>query len=294
MGKVRLIIHCALRNIRKWRGDLRIYLLLAVSAAFVYWTFAGVREIAAQTGTGVTPWVFSFFLSMPAMQALYGCVITLLFCNAPFSDGGTPFLAVRTGRRCWIEGQLCYIALASLIAVISLFLLTLIELLPYVELSGDWGSLMRLIGSTPDPAGRYGVEMAVDVYTQFLSCRSAVEGFLLTGLMMWLVAMFLGTVIAFFNVLTGKNVGIVVSAVLSFLAYLSAYVGNLLFGNGVFYLSPVSWCSLYNLSSPGIANYGVPTVGCAVSVLVIGSLLLSVGTVLLTGKRDFSITKEAL
>ena len=66
------------------------------------WTWEGVTRYSLQVGVPVTPWGLAFSYSNTAMTVLCGCLLLLFYCNAPFADGHTPFVVIRTGRRNWI------------------------------------------------------------------------------------------------------------------------------------------------------------------------------------------------
>ena len=102
MRNMRTVLTCAHVNFKKWAVEPKIYVVFLVSALMMVWTWEGVTRYSLQVGVPVTPWGLAFSYSNTAMTVLCGCLLLLFYCNAPFADGHTPFVVIRTGRRNWI------------------------------------------------------------------------------------------------------------------------------------------------------------------------------------------------
>lgn len=130
---------CAQLNFKKWSITPRIYMLALVIVAFCLWMFTWIADYAAAVGMAVSPWVFPYLMSMPVMFPIFGCLTTLLFCDAPFTDHHTPFLMIRISKRDWVVGQLLYIVTAAFVYTAFFTLMSMLVLFPHVQFSSNWG-----------------------------------------------------------------------------------------------------------------------------------------------------------
>ena len=101
---------------------------------------------------------------------------------------------------------------------------------------------------------------------------------------MWLVTAFLGMVMSFFNVVVKKMSGIAVVGVLEVLSYFSVYWGAMTIGTWLVFISPVSWTQMGVLDWTDSGLW--PTPGYAVTVLLVGILVLGAGCIVKFCRRD--------
>ncbi len=212
----------------------------------------------------------------PAMLFLYGALTVLLFSDAPFFDVQTYYELVRTGRAAWALGQLCYIMVMSLLYALFVWACSVAVLLPHVELSTGWGTVLKTLAVEPGIAGAYGCPVAVSVDMALLNRFGAVEATLLSIGLMWLNAAFLGTLIFACNILVGKFCGPIAAGALVGLAYFQMFLGGMTLGSRLTFFSPVSWVSLKAL---GFSPYGPPRPTVLYAVCVQGAAILVMGAV---------------
>jgi len=277
MTNIKLSVLCTGVTLRKWIGNKRIYSVAAVIIVFCFYTFWCLRQYASIVEMPVTPWVFPFFLSFPVMVMVYGCMAALLFCNAPFTDNQMPFLIIRTGRRNFMIGQLFYIVIAAFFFNLLIAIASGLALAPNIVLSSDWGIVLKSFANDPQSAlGTSSLVITVAIAPAVLDYFTPVTAMLTAFLLMWLVTIFIGMVILFFNVVVGKLSGLIAIGVLIFFSYFSFYLGNLLFGGITYFFSPLSWCNIYALDFISDGK-SIPSPGYA--VLVLSTLIIIMGTV---------------
>jgi len=268
MHKLKMMQKCATADFRNWAVSPKIWIIIGVIAVFSMWNWSGVLEYSADTGIRVTPWVFSFYFSMPVMYLVYGFLTIVLFSEAPFRNPLSDFMEIRTGKRIWIQGQCLFIIEASLLYAVTYFLVTIICILPRIYITGQWGKLIhKLVGG--GATGISGVSFSAQVFRQY----SAIEATLYSLLFIWLVSSFLGMLILASHIVIGKNAGDIMAGFFTFLSYYSMYVGSMAFGNDIFYVSPVNWINIGILLG---SKYGVPDKYYAFSFLVIGIIIFGI------------------
>src|SRR5699024_10050642 len=171
---------------------------------------------------------------------VFACLIILLFSDAPFADRHMPFLIIRSGRRNWIIGQLLYIVVASFVFTIFILFISVLVLIPNVQLSTDWGIILKSLAVNTE------IIPSVTIFPdeRILTIFSVLEAMLISFGLFWLVSIFIGVLIFCFNIVVGKMSGLVASGVFIFISFFSIVHGRLILGDWISYFSPISWMSM--------------------------------------------------
>lgn len=268
------LLCCRVRFLKSLR-DLKTVSIAAMIFAFFSFHLSPLADFSEAVGIGVTPWVFPHLFS-PTMLFLYGVLTVLLFSDAPFFDEQTYYAIVRSGRSAWALGQLFYIAAMSLIYTLFMWACSIIVLLPNVELSADWGKILKTLAIEPGIAGKYGSKVAVSVDITILNRFSAVEAMGISLGLMWLSSTFLGTLLFACNTLAGRFFGLMVAGTLVGAAYFQMFLGGMALGSLISFFSPVSWVSLKYLS---FSPYGPPCPSVLYAVCGQGGAILLMGVI---------------
>lgn len=284
MNNFRTIWLCARINLYKWLVNPRIHVFAIVIAAFSLWMFAWVSEYAAAVKVPVSPWIFPFLFSSSIMLPIYGCLTMLLYCDAPFIDRHTPFLAIRTNGRNWILGQILYIAIAALIFTVYFAGMSIIALIPNVQWMSDWGAVLKTLAFEPVAPRRYGIIHLLEIGDPVISSFTPIEAMGISLALFCLVTIFVGTLILCCNVVIGGQAGLIAAGGFTFLSYFSIYVGRLAHGDVIYYFSPLNWISMFQLNWGG--NPTLPSPVYAVSMLIGSILIMSIITVYVFCKKD--------
>ena len=260
-----------LKGLRDWKTAGIAALILA----FFSFHLSSLADFSAAVGIGVTPWVFPHLFS-PTVLFLYGVLTVLLFSDAPFFDEQTYYALVRSGRTAWALGQLFYIAAMSLLYTLFMWACSITVLLPNVRLSAGWGKILKTLAIEPGIAGGYGSKVAVAVDIAVLNRFGAVEATLISLGLMWLNAVFLGTLIFACNTVVGRFFGLIVAGSFVSAAYFRMFLGGMTLGSLISFLSPVSWVSLKYLS---FSPYGPACPSVLYAVCCQGGAILMMGAV---------------
>lgn len=240
-----LMQKCAAVNFREWSVTPQIWISLAVTGGMVFWNLSWVLEYSRACGIRLAPWILPHFFTMPVMLAFFAALTTMFFSSAPFRDQFTQFLEIRVGRRLWIRAQVLYILEASAVYTAFYALATVLACLPRIYPTWEWGTLITQMALVPGDVAEYGIQMESILFSgTLINDYSAPEAMVWSCLMIWLVSAFLGMLIFGVNILAGQGRGIMAAGFFAFLSSFSHHVGWLIFGNRIYYFSPVNWINL--------------------------------------------------
>ncbi|MCT2536726.1 hypothetical protein NC661_14165 [Aquibacillus koreensis] len=282
MTNAKMVLFCTQINMKKWLVNPRIYTIFVLVFVFLLYHSYGLSTFSDEVGHGVSPWVFPHLITPPVLQ-VFAFFMVLLFCDAPFNDRHTPFVLIRTGRRNWIIGQILYIVFASAIFTIFTFITSIIVLIPNIQFSIDWGILIKSLASDPSIA-----PTTVTVFfNPGLLSTAPITATIGSIFHFFTVAVFIGVVILFFNLLFKQMMGVVVAGVFIALSFFVLYIGNIIFGFKIYYFSPVSWMSI---SYSGWSDSGsFPSPIYAISVLLLSIIMMSIVSVLIFCQKDMEL-----
>lgn len=281
------ISSCAAADFKSWRSDWRLPLTAAVMLIFVFFDFRDLSVFASRCGGKVSAWGASMCFTPAYMITLFCLLTALLYSDAPFYGDHSQFLIIRTGRFNWIAGQVAYIALSSFILIAFIWVSVWIVLLPNISFKNDWGLVLKTMAVNPAmPA-----DLAVRIYPPSgLEAFSPMGTAALSFLLSWLTAVFIGTLFMFFNTTCGKTVSLSIFGFLMFINQSVRFVGLLIFGEGVRYISPLSFCDLYSTSRFS-GNSALPPLAYCLTVLSAGILIFAGGTIISFCRGDISFGK---
>ena len=284
---IKVLSLCLRMSFRKWFLSPRIPVFFLFILSFGFWTSGGVASLAAAMGEGVSPWLLPHYFANPLMMSLFGFLVTFLFNDAPFYDSHTGFVLIRSGRKNWILAQILYVIIASFLNALCWLLASLLPLIGKLQLTGDWGKVILSLanGQADAVAAEQNIVLAIFPDIRICTQHGGLQATLLSFLLLWFVAAFLGFVIFCLNYFLGNNWGVIFSGLLSFLAFFStSYFVYFFFGAKLLYFSPVNWCSLYSLFCSG--NEGAPSLFFVFLILSVGSGMMIKLLLSQFGKRD--------
>lgn len=292
MRELKSALFCARNNFRLWRGNPVVLTLAVVILAFAFWNGFWIDQFCFAANMRVAPWIAPFLLNLPVMIVVYGLFSLLLFSDAPFVNGHTPFVMIRSGKSAWIKGQLLYIFAASLALSLFMVVSTLLVLLPVLGWSNDWGTVIRLLANYPSEADKYGIEASGIGFSQAIVNAVPPLGVnLLSILLMWLVSAFTGVLVLAFNVVVKHGSGAVAVGVLLFTSCFSIFTGPMFVGPKTSYLAPYTWVSLTYLTPFDVT--GQLSVFYAIGALCVAIIALSIVSVLVFCRRDAELQRGA-
>lgn len=237
-----------LDNILRWGANPRIYILCALALLMIKnMMVRSILEFSQKVHVHVAPWVYPFLADDWYISMLIQFGAVLLFCDAPFMNEGTPYLFVRSGRKCWFWGQVLYISVATLLYTVFLALSSALLLIPRLEWNMDWGKVLGTL------AHQNAYDIFISLATQTL--YTPIQATLWALTTNWLVVVIIGMIIFTANLFLPRAWGSIIGAMFALLA---AVTGNFS-GTWMYFISPGCWMRLSNISHTGFGLY--PSLG---------------------------------
>lgn len=288
MNSLRCSLNCASSRFRRWITDWRVYLFAVVVVTFAIYDYQDLVTFAARYDARISAWSVAAYLSPSYMIILYSLLAALLFSDAPFYDESSQFAVIRTGRLNWILGQFIYIALASLLITVLIWLAAWVVLLPRISFANDWGAVIKTLANNSPIPSDISVRIPVpNVINEFDPMQTAALSFL----MMWLAGVFIGTFFMFFNSVCGKLISFSIYGFLLFLSQSASFIGMFIFGDKAYYLMPLTFCNLFNTAHFS-GNPNLPPLWYCICVLGGLAIVFTVVTTISFCKRDLVIGKD--
>ncbi len=243
----------------------------------------GLGELVSDLGVKINGFILPFYLSSYQLSTIYGIVIVLLFCDAPFTEENEIFIITRANRKRWFISRIAYIFLVSVLLILVFFIMLLIELFPNFVLSfNNWGDLLEQLLNTEI---RKNYEIYIPVSQSIMNNYSPIQAMLYSCSLFILVSTFIGSVIFFINLYTNRILGSLVGIFFIFQAYFGKF-GTINTTN----ITPYLWIDIGNFSNVSY-NY-LPTMEYAFAVLMILNISLWIVTYNKFMKNDINTVES--
>lgn len=261
----------ALQNIISWARNCRMLMLLLLICVIVSQFCTDIDDFSSSIRTqtnvlGILPYMYSSNLSYFRLVIQLG--IILMFSNAPFKTDNSLFSVMRTGYTKWCIGQLLYIIGASLIYVISLFLLTNIFCIKTLGYSNSWGKTFATLRMMND--------FVYPITEKIQLLYSPFEAFGHTILLIFMLSVFFGLLIFLMSSLIGRSSGLILSVMLVLLGLMPDFCSIPAL---IAKLSPCSLTQISLLDKTGMTlypsvTYAYTVLGILIAVLIAANIFI--------------------
>lgn len=288
MRSFRTVCFCASYNLKRWRRDWRVILFVCVIAAFALFDLRDLSTFAKEYDMTISAWVASAFFTPRYMVTLFALLLGIIFSDAPFYYEHSQFVIARAGRLEWILGQTLYIVIASFVLTALVWIASWIAFLPNISFENDWGTIAKTVALNSGVPANISVRIYLpSVLSEFSPVGTAVLSFLL----MWLTAVFVGTLFMFFTSFFGKTISVSVFGFLLFMSFTATVTGIFTFGEKVSYFAPLSFCNIYGTARFS-GNPNLPPLAYCLTVLSSLSVIFITLTSILFCKQDLAGGKD--
>lgn len=135
------------------------------------------------------PYLFAIFMNDPIFPIIILLGYILIICDAPFITNGYLFLVARSGKVCWIIGEVVYMLTNAVTYTLVVFLMTIINILPHIEFGTDWGKAILTIART-DATQYFDIqEFNQVVVEKYTAIEATVKTLILLIMLLWLLGM---------------------------------------------------------------------------------------------------------
>lgn len=209
MGFVRRSCRVFCFRLRSAFSSPGLVLPLVMVAAYVYGSVSPVADMAADLGIPAHPWAFPHLTNDFICQLVFMAAAVVLFCDAPFENEAAMYFKYRAGHTSWAMGHALYIMVISFLFVLLLQAVSILALIPQLELQAGWGKIWGTLGKSS--IGRqYGVVFTASDYLvgKYTPLEATVYSFLLE----WACTVWLGLLSYAGNMLSKKPLGTFLAA----------------------------------------------------------------------------------
>jgi len=220
----------------------------------------------------VTIWVFPFLMSSFSFLTLFYFLFIYINTDLPFMQRVQMYQILRMGRKRWIFGQIGYLLLRSFTMVLLTFFLSVIALLPHVELEAGWGKLIQtaaLTGAQSEYDFQY--PFFNEAFIEFTPLQLLLLTISICTLILMLISMAMLVLCLYINrsVAVSFAVG---NVVLLFMVNNTHPRMRMQVSKFV----PVCWAEVARVATPAYGFYWLPSVSYMLTVLIIAIIICSV------------------
>jgi len=255
----------AIIQFRKTIFSLRALSVCLIVAPYLFVQIRPIVNMCIELGFSCNPFLFPFIMSDLYSRLFICSGAIILLCDAPFIDGNQPYILLRTGKANWFIGVALYVIMISVFYILFITLICFISIIPFLAFDFNWGKIVSTLSAT-DAGSYFGVGIYV---SRFITLNFSVfQAMLLSSFVALLVFTFFGSLLLLANLKLNRVLGVIICG--SFVV-LSAFVQEA-FNTMLFYLSPVSWLSIDQMSINGLTRRP-PMIYCYTFLVVLNFLL---------------------
>lgn len=228
--------------------------------------------------------VFPFLMSTFPFLILFWFGIIYINSDVPFMQHINMYQILRTGRRRWAIGQVGGIFLRSAAAVIFTALCTIVTLVPKIELTNDWGKLLRTAAMT-DAWSVY--EFEYIFYYEIFGEYTPLQMMGITLLICTLIAAFIGTLMFLISLYANKVLAVAGAMAMAIMLF---FVINMhpQISQQLAYVVPAIWAQVVMIATPDFGFYRLPSISYMLTFLTVGIGIMTVLIVLKIKRVEFN------
>lgn len=251
--------------------SVRIPIILAMIALFVWENLRPVVTFSEMVGINITPYAFPHLTNDYVCQLIFMAGAVLLFCDAPFEGKEYQYMLPRAGRLAWGMGQSLYIITLSFFYIVFICLISIVPMLGRMDISAEWGKIWGTLAKT-DAGLSVGLNIGVTEY--MVSHFSPAQAMTVSFFMEWACVAWIGLLIYFLNKTTDQPVGTAAGA---FFVMLDICIAND-WAVWAYKFSPITLAQInaysgYNLRAGITFSYGIKFFCFGIVILCILCLL---------------------
>lgn len=198
-----------------------------------------VVALGTATGEKITPAVYVFLQSCAGFLLIFLGETLVFYSDVPFFTNDQMYVILRTGKIRWYLDQIVYIAVSSLLILLTAFLFCLLRTFSILKFSLHWDRILGTLALTD--AGRQ-FEVAIPVPYKILNYYKPVEAIAYSLLIGWGVVCFVGMLMFTVSLIRNRKAAIVIATVMILVFGVQNY-----YSVWVRYLIPLSWMQITEL-----------------------------------------------
>lgn len=197
-------LRISINNLKKTISSIRVLTVLLIVAGFILQNLEAVLNFSNLVEVRITPYAFPHLTNDYICQLVIMAGVVFIFSNAPYEDDGYFYMLSRSGKLSWALGQILYSISISLIYILFLLLVSVLPLVGNMEIGCEWGKIWGTLAKT-DAGIQVGLLFNVSEY--MVSHYSALFALMISIILEWCCASWLGLLIYLLNKLTSRAIG---------------------------------------------------------------------------------------
>lgn len=235
----------------------------------LYYFVSEIVRVSVDLEYPVTWCIFPFLFNSNVFISLFWFGIIYINTDIPFMQYSNMYQVIRTGRKKWMVGNLVGIFFRSLAAVTAVAAGSILPLLPHMEVTNDWGKLLKTYAMT-DMRASY--RLSYEIPYEIMGSYTPVQMMLLMILLLTLIAVFLGVLMLTLSLYGNRRLAVAADILLILMLFLvlNAYPQNRMdWAKAV----PTVWAQLTKSNTTFGGYYFLPDVKYMLTFLLIGIVL---------------------
>lgn len=231
---------------------------------------APLRQCAADMEYPCAIWVFPFLMSQYTFLIMFFFGVIYANADIPFMQYSNMYHLIRAGRRRWSVAQLSGLLFRSLALVLVTFFCSVVTLLPGIDITADWGKLLRSIGMGMVITNG---ELKYSFFYEIMIKLSPVQTICITGAITVLVV-FLVSVSMFLVSLYVSRIAAISGA--TFYIFLIFFVLNMhpKIRNTLALFIPTVWPEVARMYTPDTGYYWLPPLSYMFVFLIVNIVIV--------------------
>ena len=137
-----------MRDFTAYFFSSRLLLFVLLQLVIMHFYIKNILSFSEAVNYPVSIWIFPFLFQNVYVQFIYGISVVYFFSTVPFFQYSQLYTVIRQGRKRWLIGKSLRILLSSFFLVFIDFLISVIILLPKIEITNDWGKVLYSLAMT--------------------------------------------------------------------------------------------------------------------------------------------------
>lgn len=215
-----------------------------------------LRQCAVEMKYPCAVWGFPFMMSQYTFLIMFYFGIIYANADIPFMQYSNMYHLIRAGRRKWCAVQLAALFFRSVMLVFITFLCSAVTLLPGIDITTDWGKLMRSIAMGMIQVNselKYGLHYEIMIKLSPIQLTGVTLG--ITVLVVFLLSIFMFLVSLCINRVTAISGAVFYIFSMFFVLNMHPKIRNTL---ALFI--PAVWPEVALLYTPDIGYYWLPSI----------------------------------
>lgn len=251
---------------------VRVLAFLAIML-LVNWNYnEPMRRFSSDMNYPCTPWVLPFMLAQFTYLVMFFFGVIYVNADIPFMQHSNMYCMIRTGRKKWGIVQLCVLFLRSFALVVFTFFCSVVTLMPRIEISWDWGSLVKTIAMGQAKAD---YNFNYTIYYEAVGKFTPLQLLGLTILITTLVVTLLAILMFFISLYVDRVFAVAGTGAAVILMFFVLNMHHKVRYTLARYV-PTIWPQVARIETPEFGFYWLPTVRYMLVFLGIGLILFSI------------------